>query len=121
MTKLKDLSLYSRVHENKLEIGYLEASDAGDYECYLPNGESSSIALVVDEITSTQDEEQTKSPLLTVTDTHETQLQAIKEQTSRVEIVKEVDEDVEIICGLTEHFDDIKWTKKNGVIILIVV
>ncbi len=34
-----------------------------------------------------------------------------------VEIVKEEGEDVELVCGLTKDFDDIKWVKKNNDVI----
>ena len=45
--KLKEFSHYAREYGKKLFIYYLREEDAGDYECYLDNGQSNLIHLMV--------------------------------------------------------------------------
>ena len=44
---LQRLSDYTRDYQGKLYIYYLKREDAGEYECYLPDGRRSTVRLVV--------------------------------------------------------------------------
>jgi hypothetical protein len=111
----KELSEYARQNANKLEIDYLEETDGGIYECSTPNGQFKRIKLVVkptiqlkkfDNEDSNIDTKSLTSPDVSHKDLDE----------SGAEIVKNIGEDVEINCGITEEFNEIQWNKKNSVI-----
>jgi len=52
------LSSYSQEYMNKLLIYYLKEEDSGSYECFLSNGQSSEIRLVVKRVNRAENEQE---------------------------------------------------------------
>ena len=82
----------SEEYGGKLIIRNLKMEDNGEYECYLPSGQASD----------------------------RVRLTVLNEQSSantKVEFNRDVDENVELTCHLSEHRDNknLKWRKLDGV------
>jgi hypothetical protein len=82
----------SEEYGGKLIIRNLKMEDNGEYECYLPSGQASDKVRLT--VLSEQSNENTK-----------------------VEFNREVDENVELTCHLSDHRQSksLKWRKVDGV------
>ena len=98
------MSQYSRPHAGKLYIYYLTLEDAGDYECYLPNGRSERVRLTVNPKNRPS---QNNYPE-----------QDRRERPNEENFDKEVDynANTELACKFTRsNPNDLRWRKRGGV------
>jgi hypothetical protein len=120
--QFKKIGEYAREHGIKLYIYYLKEEDAGEYECYLPNGQKNRVRLAVlknqEEPSNTRDgnyyldaHDETRA---SSNENSNEQTQPQTEQTSFQPMVeKNVDENAELVCGLSG--DELTWKKIDGV------
>lgn len=101
----------------------MKEEDAGEYECYLPNGQTNRVRLAV--LKNNQEESSNRRGGSYYLDSHDEtrasnnensneQTQPQTEETNFQPIVeKEVDENAELVCGLSG--DELTWKKIDGV------
>lgn len=142
MKLFKEMSTYSRDYGDKLLIYYLKEEDSGDYECFLNNQVLNRIRLTVkssnneyninlyppqENYNQQRQHENRNEETYDNRNNHNRQAsyhaqnsQHEEPRRTREPIVhlleKEVDQNVEIDCGLdTENEFEIKWRKRNDV------
>lgn len=127
---MQEISEYNREYDGKVLIYYLSSEDSGEYECYLPNGESRRVVLKVtapkeygNEYEAGSHSSEHKSPVAADVPVHseprplEPSSELINEEPA-VNHDKQVDagENVELTCKYTSSSpDNLKWKKINGV------
>lgn len=128
------MSEFNRQYDGKVLIYYLSAEDSGEYECFLPSGESRRVSLKVIAPKEYEDEaashsSEPKTPVQNVPSIDEEPrhpAQEPSELTDEEPIVnhdKQVDAgaNVELACQYTSSSpDNLKWKKINGVITLFI-
>lgn len=100
-------------------IFYSTVQDAGEYECYLPNGQSASVKLTVNQAESTANQEaveevaSNEEPAVEQEPEKETE---VEKKVENFDQVAEADSNVQLTCELTEgHESELKWKKLEGV------
>ena len=113
----QNLGVYAREHENKLFIYYLQKEDAGEYECFLPDGRTSRVRLTV--------LKNANEPLRSGNNEHmylDSSNQLPQAQVAYEPFLeKEVHENVVMNCGLVgDSQNELKWKKLEPVCFLFV-
>ena len=115
------MSDYAREHLGKLYIFYSTLEDAGEYECYLPNGQSALVKLTVNPVQSPPNQEEAEEVVPEVEPAAEEPQEKEKEilvekKIENFDQVAEHDSNVQLACELTEgHENELKWKKLEGV------
>ena len=99
------MSDYSRPYDGKLYIYYLKQQDAGDYECYLQNGQSERVRLTVGD--KQHEDHQEPAP-------EENAEERVQEENYDKEV--QFNTIVELSCKFSEsHPKNLRWRRVDGV------
>ena len=131
---LKEISEYNREYDGKVLIYYLSAEDSGEYECYLPNGESRRVVLKVtapkeyeNEYDASSHSSEHKQPVevpIHSEPQHSNPSSELVEEETIINYDKQTEAgaNVELSCKYTtSNPDNLKWRKLNGVIFLLLI